>query len=725
MSFQDDPFRDYVRQRLQQRLTEMGAEVTPEYLEQAIEVYSRPGSVLRKEYFEGKARQGQAEASDAQFGGSAYDVVKRTALDAAMGAARGITSPGRAVLHMLGDPGGKAENLEQTMSGLSGASLMGNRGLSENPVLGTIQSAIEPASEMGANAVTIGNQAFEGAGHLVTNLANKLPKSQVLRALSRTGEALPAGAGLGARAMNVARATPRAMTQGVIGSAMAAPDEMFAHGDPAQSLAYAAALAVPSALGAGRISVPRDVTATGPGTSRLRDAFHSVTDLFEAPKDPTAAAQPLNRVSTAPGPGAAVSPRRGAVKPGSPSPELKGGETVDWSTFAPEQRTQVEQIWQNAKTLQARAQLLKVEGEVLGAGGKKLDPRIIENVSKAKTPSELMGFLQRRLLKTAGVQVPKAAKGAAAAIEQPAPVVEQPALATDANQLTPEARAAEHAANQAPVGRRAATIPKRKDVLTTAKRLEDGAIDWDALTLAQQQALTKKGMFGTSYSGKLPGRKMAQIQQMLSNPQFESFYTALKRKAPTASAETPATDAPAEAGVATPVSATPVEVPFGKTSSRNKKGRLAIATPEIPEDAAAKAAALADMQAEGITPLDESAAQIKSAQAAKAPDAPAEASPIFSAGGWDALNRVKKLRHLTRYTGDDAASMPLSKLPYAQLPAPLRAKLQGDPELASDLTAARGAEGGEPPSGAPFRSEPQPGPRGGGVVRRPKGKRKS
>lgn len=739
----NDPFRAYVRQRLQQRLQEMGAQVTPDYLEQAVEKYSQPGSILRKEYFEQQAAQGRQEAADAQLGArSPRDVLERTVRDASMGIIKGITSPGRFVLHAVGADN-LAKNLEDTIDFESGSN-MGGRGLSSNPVLGTLQEAVEPGAEMAANAKMIGNRAFTGAGNLISNLGARAG-SPVLRALSAGAETLPEGASVGARALNVLKAAPRAMAKGVVGSTLSMPDETLSHGNVAQNLAYAGVLAAPEALGAARLpSAAADASAVrGPGLgARLGNAYRTVNSLFESPTPerptaPTTTASPRPAAVQAEAPTVAQS--AASPRPTTGPRPMTGGEPVDWAALTPEGRQQVEAAWQGATTLQARAKLLGVEGEVLGAGGKKLDPRIIDNISRAKTPSELMGYLQRRLVKASGVEMPRAPKGAKVAASQPetpSPVGTEvagqalaptaaPTPVADLNQLTPEARAAEHAANQAPAPSKRVGIPKRKDVLATAPRLEDGAIDWDRLTTAQQQALTKAGMFGKSYAGKLAGKKMAQIQSMLSNAQWDSFYKALHRQAKPATApgaETPVAGAPAEASAAAPVSA-PGEVVIqeSKATPRNRKGKLQI-VPEVPEDNAAKAAALADMQAEGLKTPEQIETELAGKAEAEAPAPAAEATPELSAAGWDALNQVQKIRHLSRYTGEPAA-MQMSQLPYEDLPAKLRAKLQGDPELASDLSAARGAEGGEPPSGAPFPAgQPQPG--GRGKARRPRGKRK-
>lgn len=112
-----------------------------------------------------------------QSTGGAGDVLERTLRDVGVGLVKGATAPGRWVGKKLGieslQPGGRFDEWAEQ----EGGDAMGTRGLSMNPILGTVQSAIAPAAEMAGQGAIAGPMmgmmkgASAASGAEIANLA--------------------------------------------------------------------------------------------------------------------------------------------------------------------------------------------------------------------------------------------------------------------------------------------------------------------------------------------------------------------------------------------------------------------------------------------------------------------------------------------------------------------------------------------------------------------------
>lgn len=472
----------YIRRMVQQKLQEMGAQVDDNYINQAVAVYSRPGSPLRQQFFKEKADQAAQEAQHAQLGGSFGDAAQRFGRDALSGAIKGITAPGFFVAKHMG-LGDDVDESNQILNDMSGEG-MGGRGLSANPVLGTLQSAVEPAAEMATNAKMIGNRAFAGAGNLLNRASVAAPASQVLRALAPAGKT------------GILQNILPEMAKGVIGSGISMPDAI----GTGQGAGYAGVMGTLGALSHASGAMAGAKVPGGSLLDAIKSGSSRVNQLFEPLEAPNAApgSVPPNTPPPAPQAPAPVVPNAAAqslwagatdlgrgkflgLPQGTPSPAipwekltdvqraaiiqntggtssvstgnlgaqttpppfttapdlsgtqttsgqtrpsarvaktpkpLAGGDKEDLSTLDAESRSKLDATWAGLPTINERAKALGVMGPVMGEGGAKLDPRVIENIQNAKTPDDLMGYLQRRLMKTAGVTKPVAAKAAAPA----------------------------------------------------------------------------------------------------------------------------------------------------------------------------------------------------------------------------------------------------------------------------------------------------------------------
>lgn len=670
----------FIKSRVQQKLREMGAQVDDNYVNQAVQHYSQAGSPLVNEFYKLEENTAKRAATEAMPGsGSMGDVVERTARDVGVGAVQGITSPARFLLKHTGH-GDLAKNMEDVLNYESADQQMGGKGLSSNPILGTLQESVEPGTEMYTNAKMLGNKAYEGVGNFLGNVARRLPQSRVLQAL-----APKAGAGV------VQNLLPEA-AKGMGGAAISMPDETFQ--GKGEGLGYGAAMGALGALSHASVARP-DATGT-PGVNPIRSAWQGLNGLFEPPTQrpgqltpapetapPAPPAQPIAASPVAPSaPPVPETPQAGPTSKGF------GGDPVDWGTVDAETRAKVDAAFSGAKTIQDRAKLLGVEGPALGAGGSKLDTRVVENLQQAQKPEDLLGYLQRGLLRGSGGKVPRGTKAvptattgapeATASVPPTAPpagpdVADVANLKTklgDVNSTERTIQPPSTAGLDKVIADLTAKQPrkgklKRQDVLSAAPRMDDGTLDWDKLDPTQRESVA--GMLGKDYRGKIVNMNLGNIQKVLNNNQFDSFLKALKRQ-PRATNATPA-DA-----TATP---TPTEAPVVPVTAGSPGGTSVPVTP------AQEATSAPTAPPEGAT------------------QPAAETPKVQSPGAWDALPLAKKLLHLQKRGLSDPA---MAEQPWESLPAPLRARLQSDPAVQADLTTAR-VEGGAPLKGAGFRAE--------------------
>lgn len=446
--YENPELRAYVHRRVQEELNRMGAQVDGNYVNEAIAVYMRPGSPLRQEFFKTKADAASMDAKQAQMGGGFGDALERTGRDVVAGAIKGITAPGFFVAKHLGGADNVAAS-QEALNQLSGEG-MGGRGLSSNPILGSIQSAIEPAAEMGANARMIGNRAFQAGGTALTKLGEKFPALAAL--------APKAGAGV------VRNLAPSAL-QGVFSSAVSMPGETLSP----EGLAYGAGMGAFGALAHAKASRPAGATTPGSGlVNRARSVGRSINQFFEepgaaspdasvapdipaiapldAPKGvelpvPAAAAPAAAPEVAAPATTASPRPVKATRAEGGNRGESFGGDRVRYEDMDPAQVGQVREFFENMD----RTHLLK--------GKEPQDADLVARVQGAKTIEELPGFLQRRLNNQSGISAAKpavvaeATQPAEAAAPSAAAPVEAPVATTKASPrkatLPPAAAAAE------------------------------------------------------------------------------------------------------------------------------------------------------------------------------------------------------------------------------------------------------------------------------------------
>jgi hypothetical protein len=193
-----------IRQALIARARAEKFDFTPDQLEEAVqfELSKEPqqaqdptrvvGSPERRAYLTDKAQRGnEMDAQDIFQPNSIRDVLERTVRDVGVGAVRGATAPGRFVGDRLGIT--NPEEFEQWAGAESGSG-MGARGLSSNPILGTIQSAVEPAAEMASQ--------FPLAGRTMKALSTGTKANMARPFVAKGSDVLERGARWGGRAMD-------------------------------------------------------------------------------------------------------------------------------------------------------------------------------------------------------------------------------------------------------------------------------------------------------------------------------------------------------------------------------------------------------------------------------------------------------------------------------------------------------------------------------------------
>lgn len=687
---QVDPLRDFIRQSLTQ---EFGSVGTPEQLEEAVEHYARaPGNKYRQAYYQQAAQRGQQEAADAQLGMRSFGAVaERTARDVGTGLLKGVTSIPRAIGHaLMSDPreqmeqriqanqqaspdqlqpsGDAPTRFENWMEQQSGSG-MGGRGLSSNPVMGIAQSMVQPAAEM-AGAYPAGRFAMNRTGNALTNLSNANPQSAVLRALGTPSRAEgmlgPPQAGFGARAGEVARALPRAVVKGSVGGALGMPDETFAHGEVGTNLGLGAGLSALDALSAANI--PRGSQMGGSRLS-LRQLFSDPQSLVpETRATPQVAQAPVIDPATTKIQAEAQLPHvveKGAdvaSAPGASAKPYTGGEPVDWANLDLTQAEQANKAFAGiAGNPQKIGEFLGIGETHLGLGGKKPHALTVKNVSEAKSPQDLHGWLQRKLISKASGSEAKYTNKITPRKASLTPKSEA-AIKTDIN-------AEEHGRRHAPAADEAAlrnqqagivggevtgkAVPveaapaarpvkaKRQDVLRDAPRLEDGTLDWDKLRPEQRAALKRN--LGKDYREQVQTMSLAQIQKKLSSGQLMSFLKTLKMQ-PSAKVE----------GVAEPTAVTPApEAPVAQGTVTPRKAANAVQIEAAPASA-------------------------EIAPAAAAPEAsPQVRSNKISPGWWDSATTTRDQKMAAAKAVADQRQMPgdpslWADQPFAQLPPFLR-----------------------------------------------------
>lgn len=715
----------FIRSQIRAKLDSLKAQVDDEYFERAVQLYSKPGSPLRQQFFKMKADQAAAEAKKAQLGGTGMDALERTARDVGTGLVRGATSTLRFAGHAFSpNPGAgmMQDNMQsaadrQTGQGLegwlqrqSGEGAMGGRGLSPNPIIGSIQSAVEPAAEM-AGALPLANKAMGATGNVLQNVANRAPQSRVLSALAGTSPGMqgPMQAGAGAAVGRIAGQIPSAMIKGSVAGAVAMPDETFAHGEMGTNLGLGAGLSVLDALAAGRL--PR-APRSGPGaiSSFFQDPnpvnkvpLLDDMDRFAAsvteptPTAPAAAPQAPAAAATAPSAGA------------EPGKGFTGGERLDFTKLDPTQATAAQKLWESAKTPQERAKLLGAETEMGMVAGKNPKVEVVENITNAKSPQDLFGYLQKRLIKAASGSAPKMQPGTqprtgAGKVKGPSASTTirlTPDQSLDPIPATPEQTAMVERGEQVIAEHNARSLkgkrPGRQDVLRDAPRLEDGTLDWDKLDAPQREAVA--GLLGTSYREKVKTMSMANIQKVLSNAQFDSFMRALKRQpratgmeaAPVEQVAATLDDALIKPGEELPV--VPSKEPAKTASPRSGKGV------PIQQVVPGKGVALTD-----APPSAEKAAINQQAGINPAASPNVDVKKV-SPGWWDSEHATPEQKKALVQTVLKQRQMPgdpelFARTPFDQLPPGLR---MGLPQL--DAPGLPKAEGGAPVKGAPFRGK--------------------
>jgi hypothetical protein len=463
------------------------------------------------------------------------------------------------------------------------------------------------------------------------------------------------------------------------------PDETFAHGETGTNLGFGAALSVLDALAAGKL--PKGPSGVQPGM--FKQLFADPNPLNRVPlldegSGSFGVPEPTPSAPEAPAPSPRTTAPEQAAAPAAGAETKKGftgGDKIDFNQLDLQQAKAAFNLWESARTPRERAVLLGAETE-MGMAGKNPKTEVVENITNAKTPEDLFGYLQKRLIKKATGGTPKMRQGTiprkTAAVEQPsneAGPVAQELLAK--SEPTPQPFGTPP--DQSGLKPVRAKRPGRQDVLRNAPRLEDGTLDWDKLDAGQRDAVV--GLLGKNYREKVRGMSLANIQKVLSNAQLESFLKALKRQ-PRATAEA----APIE-GVAQTLDenllAEPADLPEVKTGGA------------MPRKFTAKSASVEQVSAPEQKPTVEQELQ----QTSAAIDA-----KKVSPGWWDSDHATPaqkkelaaKVAAQRQMPGDPEV---WAKMPFDQLPPFLR---HGLPQQDAP---AFGAEGGAPQKGANFRAK--------------------
>lgn len=693
---QTDPLRNFIRQRLTEKAGREGWQPRREELDEAVEHFARaPGNEYRQEFYRQQAARGQEEAAFAQPSGGALDALERVGRSAVGGMALGASSIPR---FFMGDKGREwTESLRDFLPERS----MGGRGSS--PVGDVLESMTQTAGEMGASALP-GVGTYKAAGTAL-NIGSKLPVA------SRVAAQLAPRAETGGAAISALKAAGRALPgEAVRGGAAgigAMPYETLREGDPTANIA--------GQLAFGATGIGRRVSASLPEEHLLNKVVHQSQPAAPGAQpqliDPEQVlAERARRRSGAPAPEAPLvdpaitQPVLEASKPisreigsdvvdpapGATAKPLVGGDPVDWNALDPTQGTQAREGWGKVVgNPQAIGQLLGIGESHLGGGGKKPDPRVMENITNAKNPEDLQGWLQARLVRqTSGAgprysnkAKPRKGKLPKAAGATEAPVVEQAAPAAP---VTPEAPAPVAEPSPRPVtGKR----PGRQDVLSNAVRTPDGMLDWDKLKPEERTAVL--GMVGKSYREKIRNLSLERIQKTLSNGEFESFRTALMRQARQTATPVEAAPISEVANVLDegllPELGAPEEIRAGPVARR--LGRNAIQR----EGTAPETATTPAPEAPAVEPLDAS------------PGAATVDRNKVSPGWWDSEHAtpeqksalVQEVLRIRQMPGD--AGLFAGK-PFVDLPRPIREHL-----TRLDAPALPKAGGGAPKKGATFR----------------------